>query len=57
MNDFFNILFGNSDEKEADDSEEAIEITVAGEIVNFQNKTSSQLHNKTQKITRKGSVY
>ena len=37
--------------------EEAIEITVAGEIVNFQNKTSSQLHNKTQKITRKGSVY
>lgn len=36
--------------------EEAIEIQVGGEAKNFQNKSSSQLQTRTEKITRKGSV-
>ncbi len=34
--------------------EEAIEITVEGNVTNFQKKNCSQLYTRTQKITRKG---
>lgn len=36
--------------------EEAIEISVEGNVKNFQNKEASQLHQRIQKITRKGSI-
>ena len=36
--------------------EEAIEITVEGNVMDFQNKTKSQPIAHTQKITRKGSI-
>ena len=36
--------------------EEAIEITVVGEVVDFQNKECSQLQTNTQKITRRGRI-
>lgn len=36
--------------------EEAIEISVEGNVKNFQNKEASQFHQRIQKITRKGSI-
>lgn len=36
--------------------EEAIEVVVEGTAVDFHNEESSQIHTRTQKITRKGSV-